>query len=434
MEQGVILNNIFSKTNIDKAIRLIKNGEFCLLFEKIEFTLLNAFFKRTNSNRTNLAYWIHENIQDDIIYDSRIFADEVDVIVPIYNGYEFLDRLFGTIARTDVPFKLLAVDDKSTDERIARFLNKTLKNFTNSILISNEENLGFVKSVNKALALAKNHVIIVNSDVELPDKWLERLITPLYMDDKIASATPFTNSGAICSFPVISEDNDLLPGLTLDETDKAFRTVKPAYYEVSSGVGFCMAMNINVIKKIGVFDDETFGKGYCEEADWCQRAIQAGYKNVIVENLFVRHKHGGSFSYDEKTELLKRNLKLFHEKYPSYQLSEIKALAKNPHHEQRAFLIMILLSKNTNIKKTCYFGLGFKSKSRNYTVSENNEIIYLIRYNQCRREYLLNIRWGKFLGTFKLETVEEIEYIIDCAGIQEISGDGRYLHNKNSVL
>ena len=40
-------------------------------------------------------------------------------------------------------------------------------------------------------------------------------------------------------------------------------------------------------RKLVIFDAKTFGKGYGEENDWCQRAIEKGYKNVHVENLFV---------------------------------------------------------------------------------------------------------------------------------------------------
>ena len=68
--------------------------------------------------------------------------------------------------------------------------------------------------------------------------------------------------------------------------------------ELPTGVGFCMALNRNVLKKIGFLDEQTFGKGYGEENDWCMRAYKAGYKNVLIPNLFVYHKHGMSFNED----------------------------------------------------------------------------------------------------------------------------------------
>lgn len=79
------------------------------------------------------------------------------------------------------------------------------------MLIENEQNLGFVKSVNRGLVRSRGHVVLVNTDVELPKNWLERLITPILKNPRVASATPFTNSGTICSFPRFCENNRLTP-------------------------------------------------------------------------------------------------------------------------------------------------------------------------------------------------------------------------------
>ena len=37
--------------------------------------------------------------------------------------------------------------------------------------------MGFLPSVNRALAIAEHHVALVNTDVEVPEGWLERLMT-----------------------------------------------------------------------------------------------------------------------------------------------------------------------------------------------------------------------------------------------------------------
>ena len=61
--------------------------------------------------------------------------------------------------------------------------------------------------------------------------------------------------------------------------------------------------------------DEIFGKGYGEENDWCQRAIKKGYKNLHVTNLFVYHKHGGSFPSEEKQRLISKNLTVLNQDF-----------------------------------------------------------------------------------------------------------------------
>lgn len=244
--------------------------------------------------------------------------DIVDIIIPIYNGLELLSPLFESVKQTSLPYRLIIINDASPDSRVDDYLQSVADNADNVILIENDRNLGFVRSVNRGLSMSSNDVVILNTDTELPDRWLERLIRPIRIDETVASATPMTNSGTICSFPNFLENNRLFDGLSLKAIDEQFGKMIPLYTEVPTGVGFCMAMSRSALAKIGALDEETFGKGYGEENDWCQRAIKAGFKNVLVENLFVYHKHGGSFESDEKRALCEAHEKKLLEKHPTY--------------------------------------------------------------------------------------------------------------------
>ena len=52
------------------------------------------------------------------------------------------------------------------------------------VLLNNETNMGFLPSVNRALKMAENHVALVNTDVEVPEEWLERLMLPIFAKEK----------------------------------------------------------------------------------------------------------------------------------------------------------------------------------------------------------------------------------------------------------
>ena len=57
---------------------------------------------------------------------SYVESDEViDVIVPIYNGYDYLVRLFPTLNKTDLKSQIYLVDDCSTDERVRKRVRST---------------------------------------------------------------------------------------------------------------------------------------------------------------------------------------------------------------------------------------------------------------------------------------------------------------------
>lgn len=258
-------------------------------------------------------------------------SEPVDIIIPVYNGYEYLSALFSSVTRTELPCRFIIIDDCSPDDRVLPVLEAfRAANSDRCTLIRNKHNRGFVGSVNAGLALAKGHAILVNTDVELPNHWLERLIAPIEADSKIASVTPITNSGTICSFPKFLENNELPLGLNVEEVDSFLRNTAPYYTEVPTGVGFCMAMSKHAIQAVGTLDEKTFGKGYCEENDWCQRAIELGYTNVIAENLFVYHKHGGSFLSEEKQRLNDEHMHLLLEKHPSYLKDVAQFCEDNP--------------------------------------------------------------------------------------------------------
>ncbi|SMP50679.1 Glycosyltransferase, GT2 family [Desulfonatronum zhilinae] len=259
--------------------------------------------------------------------DLRAFAappQAVDIVIPVHNGFEFLGPLLQSVLRNTTPgtYRLIIVDDFSTDPRVGPFLAAFRDDNPGSdvLLVTNRENLGFVQSVNLAVKQhARSHFVILNTDVEVPPLWLERLMYPIFTMKKVASTTPFTNAGTICSFPEWLKDNALPEGLTVEGVDRFFQQVHvdKTIVRIPTGIGFCMGVNKDVVDAIGMFD-EAFGLGYGEENDWCRRAIKAGYVNLHVTNLFVFHNHGGSFLKEEKRRLQERNRVLLAEKHPDY--------------------------------------------------------------------------------------------------------------------
>ena len=278
----------------------------------------------------------------------------VDIVVPVFNGLHLLESLVQGLSDTAVPHEVYFVDDCSTDSSVPAFLTGLCSEHINYHYICSSSNGGFVKSVNLGLRYATSDVVLLNTDVQLPSKWLERLIAPILLDQSVASATPFTNSGTICSFPNFCEDNSLIYGLSLNEIDQVFVDFSPMYGSIPTGVGFCMACSRRALDAIGGLDEETFGRGYGEENDWCQRAIANGFKNVMVENLFVFHNHGGSFISEEKKRLIDSHLRLLSERYPNYNADVARYCELNPAQEIRAFASCSLFLKSLDTKIIMY--------------------------------------------------------------------------------
>ncbi len=324
---------------------------------------------------------------------------KVDVVVPVYNGFQYLADLFTSMEKTKVDYRLILIEDCSPDEKVLPYLEQYAKEHNHVVLLKNSENMGFVKSVNRALRMVENHVALVNTDVIVPEGWLERLMAPIFNNAEIASVTPFTNSGTIFSFPDFAKDNSLFMGLSVAEIDTAFAKIKPRYVEAPTGVGFCMGMNKNVMQEIGVLDEETFEKGYGEENDWCQRAINAGYKNVYAENLFVHHNHGGSFPSETKQRLLRENAQKLAQKHPNYNADVAKFCRMDPNEDIREFIKFELMFHSD---KTCILafdhdlggGASAYLKQKMEPELAADKLFVIVRYNLIAEQYFLSVYYG----------------------------------------
>ncbi len=74
-----------------------------------------------------------------------------------------------------------------------------------------------------------NDVLLLNSDTEVADGWLERMQRAAYSAPDIGTVTPFSNNATICSYPSFCRDNMLPDEFTVESLD-------PLFAEANSGV------------------------------------------------------------------------------------------------------------------------------------------------------------------------------------------------------
>lgn len=283
--------------------------------------------------------------------------EAVSVIIPCYNGMEHLKKLVPSLFKnTNYPHKFIFINDCSPDLNVLPWLNEQCKGRDDCLVLNNEINLGFPATVNKGVNASSGHIVLLNTDTEVPVGWLERLMKPIWENSRVASVTPFSNAATFHSFPFICDDainREFLQEFGLEQIDSVLRTDKSEapYYDSPCGVGFCMAMNRDVWNLIGELDAESFKAGYGEECDWCQRAVKCGFVNVIMPRLFVAHHHGGSFEPEKKRKLLENAELMLKKKHPKIYEDTAKFVNENPWKDIRASaLIRLMLNGVKNHK------------------------------------------------------------------------------------
>ncbi len=338
----------FDAKKIKKAFIYLRQGKILYILNYLK-TLIKAqdqiYFRPSEINLADISSLFHPS--SELPISDSFPPITIDIVIPVYNGMEFLPKLFDSIFKnTYLDFRLIIINDNSTDPQISIFLSSLIKKHSNVIFRSNQENLGFVKTVNFAASFVENHFVLLNTDVEVPQGWLKRLMRPIMENPNIASVTPFTNAGTICSFPTINKDNALFGGEDLETIDSVFRQIiSERVIEIPTGIGFCMGINKAVWQEIGPLNERVFERGYGEENDWCMRAISHGYKNIVSTNLFVYHKHGGSFLSDEKKKLAEENMKKLIDIHPAYLSQVHDFIVADPLRPFRDFAKMILLTE-----------------------------------------------------------------------------------------
>jgi O-antigen biosynthesis protein len=284
---------------------------------------------------------------------------EVDVIVPVYAGLQETLRCLHSVLTAPVgtPHQLIVINDAGPLPELSAML-RTLAARGLIVLEQNRQNLGFVRTVNKGLRLNRDHdVVILNSDTEVYNDWLDRLLDHAAQFPRLATITPLSNNATICSYPETLSDNRLPLEIAPAEIDAlTARVNRGRHIEVPTGVGFCMYMRRAALREVGLLDERHFGRGYGEENDFCQRAIKAGWRNAIAGDVYVRHVGSVSFK-GEAAERTAQAIKTLERLHPGYDQTIQNFIAADPLRQIRARLdIARLVSKRQkrNVLLVCH--------------------------------------------------------------------------------
>lgn len=239
-------------------------------------------------------------------------TERVDIIVCVHNALDDVARcLESIISQTHPSYSLIIVDDGSGAET-----KSYLEEFAagqQCTLIRHEKAKGYTCAANVGLrASTGEFMILLNSDTVVPPRWLDRLIECANSDENIGLVGPLSNTASWQSVPLLMDfdgdwaENPLPDGWTVADYANEVARVSPRVYpRVGFLNGFCLLIRREVIQDIGLFDEETFGRGYGEENDYCLRATDRGWQLAVSDDCYVYHAQSKSYSNERRAELCK---------------------------------------------------------------------------------------------------------------------------------
>lgn len=244
----------------------------------------------------------------------------VTIIVPIYNAPDDVAVCIERLLEYTPDFaRILLIDDCSPDPRVSDILDQH-RGADRIEVLTNSENLGFTRTVNRGIALAgDDDVVLLNSDARVTPGWLEGMLEAAASSPRIATVTAMSDRAGAFSAPAIGNDNPLPDGVDEIAYARAFRRRSVGVYpRVPTGNGFCMWISRLCIEEIGPLDEEAFPRGYGEENDFCMRGGRAGWIHVIDDRTYVFHDRSKSFG-ESKADLMAAGRAVVDSRYPEYK-------------------------------------------------------------------------------------------------------------------
>ena len=317
-------------------------------------------------------------------------ARAVDIVVPVYNGYDDLVRCVESLKKhTDLKLhRVVLIDDCSPDERIRPFLSGVCgEDDTHGfVCVFNEENAGFSANVNTGLAWSDRDTILLNSDTVVTKGWVEKLIRCAYASERTATVTPLSNAATLASVPVFLKDQDIPEGYTVDSYAQLVEEVSLRRYpRVTVGVGFCMYVKQSAYEQVGPFDAKTFGRGYGEENDFCCRCTMAGFVHVLCDDTFIYHRGTASFDTEEKRALVEAHTQILRKRYPELMKANDAYCAEDPDREIRDNLLLHQLLRNGKKNLLYFLHLDFRQVAKNSIGGTQLHVQDLVR--EVRRSF-----------------------------------------------
>ena len=222
----------------------------------------------------------------------------VAIVILNWNGKAYLEKFLPNVLKSSYENKTVIVaDNASTDESVLFLRN----NYPSVRLIENVANEGFAGGYNKALQQVNcEYCLLLNSDVEVTEQWIEPVIELMEADKKIAACQPkilsfhqkkyFEYAGAAGGW-IDSMGYPFSRGRIFDKCEAdsdQYNNASPCFW----ATGTALFLRTAIFKQLGGFDEYFFA--HQEEIDLCWRMQQQGYSIYVQPASVVYHIGGGT--------------------------------------------------------------------------------------------------------------------------------------------
>lgn len=246
----------------------------------------------------------------------------VDIVVPVHGALRALTRCVDSVlaSRNACSYELVIVDDGNTDREVLQYLQE-LRTQQRATVVTQSSRQGYAAAVNRVVLLHRDRdVVVLQSDAEVGNDWLDRLHAHAAADD-VGVIGCFTNRVGVATYPNPHAANALPAGQTVASLDVLFaRANRGRAVALPAVSGPCLYFRRQCFDAVGALDAAPVGGDYGVEADFCLRAASAGFHHLLAGDVFVGHEGHASWpTVQEGDFLAARAEQALAKLYPAYR-------------------------------------------------------------------------------------------------------------------
>jgi GT2 family glycosyltransferase/glycosyltransferase involved in cell wall biosynthesis len=285
---------------IQNLLRFIKNLQLPL---RVEFAPLTR-------NLRNASIALHGDAAIDF---PSVVAPEVSIIIPAYRGLADLEACLRSLSfhrATEPSFEVIVLDD-CPDEPVL----SAIPSSDGLIKITNEKNLGFLRTCNRGAAAARGHILcFLNSDTVVSAGWLRSLVEALAEVPKaaIAGGMLLNADGTIqdAGWRILEDGWGYSIGRGDDPRNGSYTYRR----SVDCVTGACFVVTRRVWNDLGGFDT-AYAPAFYEEFDLAFRAQARGLQVIYEPRSRVLHLGSASYGAEQRDQLSAINHAKFCERF-----------------------------------------------------------------------------------------------------------------------
>jgi len=186
-----------------------------------------------------------------------------------------------------------------------------------------DQNFGYAGGMNRLTQSSQSDwLLLIGSDTEFAPGSLQRLIHVLKtVHDSVGIVGPVTNSAGTAQSLWF---NAHTPKDIIEEWETLHSAPMEWLPTLPRADFFCVAIRRSLWEYLKGLD-ESYGRGYYEDVDFCVRAKMAGLSCCIAEDCFVFHQGSATFGKESHTdELIRTNKARLLSKYPNQELLHVR--------------------------------------------------------------------------------------------------------------